>query len=328
MSHKSDYDGAWKEALHAYFEGFLALLWPELHKQVDWSFAPVFLDKELQQITRIIKRGSRRVDILVEVRLRNGKSALALIHVEIQGRMTKIFLTRMYQYHIRIKEKYPEHVLINLAVLTHQARALNSVTYVHEGWGTKLAFTFPVLSLESWRSRMPELTRLAPTNPFAVIVLAQLHTRATRLDRQRLVRKTELLRHLYDWKYSRENIQQLLRIIDAMLRLPEPLEDEFTDIVSQIEEEKQMPYVTSIERVLLKRERQAGEQTGLQTGEQNGLIKGEVKGVAKTLTTLITYKFGQLPDWAQARIAQADEVVLSQWAVRVLDAQRIEDVFA
>jgi hypothetical protein len=203
---------------------------------------------------------------------------------------------------------------------------------VHEGWGTKLALTFPALSLESWRPRIPELTWLAPTNPFAVIVLAQLHTRGTRPDRQRLVRKTELLRHLYDWKYSRENIQQLLRIIDAMLRLPEPLEDEFTDIVSQIEKEKQMPYVTSIERVLLKRERQAGEQTGLQTGlqtgEQNGLQKGELQGFAKMLATLITSKFGQLPDWAQACIAQADEVVLNQWAVRVLDAQRIEDVFA
>ncbi len=312
MSHKSDYDGAWKEALHAYFDNFLALLWPDLHKQVDWSFAPVFLDKELQQITRILKRGSRRVDILVEIRLRNGKSALALIHVEIQGRLTKIFLKRMYQYHIRIKEKYPEHVLINLAVLTHQTRALNRVTYVHEGWGTKLAFTFPVLSLESWRPRMPELTKLAPTNPFAVIVLAQLHTRATRPDEQRLARKTELLRHLYDWGYSRQNIQQLLRIIDAVLRLPEPLEVEFTDIIRKIEEEKQMPYVTSIERVLLKRERQDAMQ----------------KGVAKTLTAQITRKFGSLPDWVQTRIDQADETTLSQWAMQILDAQRVEDVFA
>ncbi len=244
MSHKSDYDGAWKEALHAYFDGFLALLWPELHKQVDWSCPPVFMDKELRQITRIAKLGNRRADMLVEVRLLNGKFALALIHVEIQGRLTKVFLLRMYQYHIRIKEKYPEHVLINLAVLTHQARALSSVTYVHEG----------------------------------------------------------------DWKYSQESIGQLFRIIDAVLRLPEPLEIEFDNIISQIEEEKQMTYVTSIERVRLKRERQ--------------------KGVAETLTTQITSKFGSLPDWAQARIAQADDVVLKQWAVQILNAQRIDDVFA
>lgn len=45
-----DYDGAWKNALDAYFPDFLALLWPTLHAQIDWTHKPVFLDKELQRL--------------------------------------------------------------------------------------------------------------------------------------------------------------------------------------------------------------------------------------------------------------------------------------
>ncbi len=31
----TDYDSPWKEALDAYFEPFLALLFPEVHRQID-----------------------------------------------------------------------------------------------------------------------------------------------------------------------------------------------------------------------------------------------------------------------------------------------------
>jgi hypothetical protein len=31
----TDYDSPWKEALDAYFEPFLALLFPEVHRRID-----------------------------------------------------------------------------------------------------------------------------------------------------------------------------------------------------------------------------------------------------------------------------------------------------
>jgi hypothetical protein len=33
----ADYDSPWKEALDFYFEAFLALLFPAVHAQIDWS---------------------------------------------------------------------------------------------------------------------------------------------------------------------------------------------------------------------------------------------------------------------------------------------------
>jgi hypothetical protein len=48
----ADYDSPWKEALDVYFEAFLALLFPEVHGQIDWSRGYESLDKEFQQVVR------------------------------------------------------------------------------------------------------------------------------------------------------------------------------------------------------------------------------------------------------------------------------------
>ncbi|WP_242479471.1 hypothetical protein [Lamprobacter modestohalophilus] len=50
-SAKSDYDSPWKEAIERFFPEFLALLFPAIHAEIDWSLRPDFLDKELQQIS-------------------------------------------------------------------------------------------------------------------------------------------------------------------------------------------------------------------------------------------------------------------------------------
>ena len=69
-----------------------------------------------------------------------------------------------------------------------------------------------------------------------------------------------------------------------------------------------MPYITSIERM--------------------GIEKGIQQGEAFLLTHLLTQRFGPLPDWATERLAQASREELERWAERVLEAQRLEDVFA
>ena len=178
-------------------------------------------------------------------------------------------------------------------------------------------------ALESWRARMNELAGLAQVNPFAVVMLAQLEANATRPDGRRLLRKTELVRGLYHWGYERDNVVRLLRIIDAMMALPEALEPAFEDAIQQIEEETGMSYGTSIERVRLKREREEGKIEG----KIEGKVEGKTEGYAALLSTQIARKFGTLPDWAKVRLVAADDITLNRWAEQILDAQRIEDVF-
>ncbi|MGB3287885.1 MAG: hypothetical protein WBA83_01280 [Burkholderiaceae bacterium] len=324
----SDYDGAWKDALDAYFPHFTALFCSSMHAQIDWAHKPVFLEKELQAVLRSAKRGRRHVDKLISLRLLGGEAALALIHIEVQARHDAGFSARMFIYHTRLHEKYPDHSLVSVAVLTGRVHGPPQLSYAYQRWGCSLNFTFPVIRLESWRKRMPELISLAPANPFAVVILAQLEANATRDGLARLARKTELMRRLYYWRFSPDNVIQLFRIIDAMMALPEALEPAFEQAISQLEEETQMTYITSVERVQLKREREEGIKIGEHKGKEIGKEIGRMEGIAGLLATLITRKFGQLPDWGRIRLNEADEATLNRWAVQVLDAQRIEDVFA
>lgn len=320
MAQRPDYDSAWKDALAAYFPEFMRMLRPGTHARIDWAHPPKFLDKELQALIRSTVRGRRHVDKLVSVQMLDGQSTLLLIHVEVQTRCDSKFAVRMFDYHVRLKSKYPGDRLLNLAVLTEPGRTAptqesEQMSYAYEFDGCALCFTFPALRLEWWRSRTAELRENAPHNPFAVIILAQLEATALHHAPDRLAGKIELVRSLAQWGFQRDNRRHLFRVIDAMLHLPDELESAFEAAVIQIEKEQQVTYVTSIERVRLRRERAQGLEEGVQ------------KGAAELLTTLITGKFGSLPHWASARMAEADEATLKQWALRILKAHRIEDVF-
>jgi len=49
------------------------LLYPDIHAAIDWSQPFIFLDKELQKITRNSGTGRRHADKLVKVRFRDGR---------------------------------------------------------------------------------------------------------------------------------------------------------------------------------------------------------------------------------------------------------------
>ncbi len=65
--------------------------------------------------------------------------------------------------------------------------------------------------------------------------------------------KIRLVRELYERGMSRDDVLQLFRIIDWMMDLPEALEQLFKQEAEQIEQERHMPYVTSVERIAQRR---------------------------------------------------------------------------
>jgi len=67
---------------------------------------------------------------------------------------------------------------------------------------------------------------------------------------------------------------------------------------------------------------------GKQEGEQFGLEKG-IQQQRHTLLRMLEHKFGSLlPQHFLARIECADTPQLEAWSLNLLDAKRIEDVFA
>ena len=113
----------------------------------------------------------------------------------------------------------------------------------------------------------------ASRNPFATIVMAHLKTQETRHDvAERHVWKFRLIRRLYEQGYAKEDIIGLFRFIDWLMRLPEEAEAALWHDIQAYEEEERMDYITSVERIGIKK--------GFQQGEQRGLRKGLLEGIS------------------------------------------------
>ena len=177
-----------------------------------------------------------------------------------------------------------------------------------------MGLRFPVVSLAAYRGRWAELE--ASANPFAVVTQAHLQAQETAgAVSARYAAKLTLVRSLYRRGYSRQDILELFRFIDWVLALPEVLEQQLWTEMQQFEEEKRMRYVSSFERIAQKR------------GLEKGLEQGIGKGQAELVELLLRQRFGALPDWAQARLRQAERAQLEIWALRVLEAGSLEEVF-
>jgi hypothetical protein len=73
---------------------------------------------------------------------------------------------------------------------------------------------------------------------------------------------------------------------------------------------------------------QAGRQAGLQEGRQEGLQAGRQEGEARLLLRQLAGRFGDLPQWVQERVQQADVPQLERWGERLLDARTLTELFA
>ena len=103
--------------------------------------------------------------------------------------------------------------------------------------------------------------------------MVQLKMLETKKDKPtRKIWKMRLARRLYESGYNQNEVLNLFRFLDWVLKLPKNLEAEFLQELTAYEEERRMPYVTSVERI------------------------GIEKGARSMTLQQLAYKFGELPD--------------------------------
>ncbi len=261
-SPSTDFDTPWKDIIERYFEDFIAFFLPQAHEEIDWSQGYEFLDQELQQVVRDAELGRRLVDKLAKVYLQNGEEAWVLIHIEVQSQEETDFAERMFVYHYRIFDRYKRKVA-SLAVLGDERSKWRPSQYGYQLWSSEIRFNFPVVKLLDYSNQWSALE--ASRNPFAIVVMAHLtaqETRNNRLRRKEL--KFALIRRLYEQGFAREDVVNLFYFIDWVMSLPQELEDEFWREVGQYEEERRMPYVSSVERIGIRQGLLEGIELGLE----------------------------------------------------------------
>jgi hypothetical protein len=100
---------------------------------------------------------------------------------------------------------------------------------------------------------------------------------------KRAAYKWSLTRALYSAGFTQETVLELFRFIDWIMTLPPHLAGKLEMAVRKLEEDKNMPYLTSIERKAL----QQGFAQGAAVGEAKGEAKGEARGKVKVAQNLL-----------------------------------------
>ncbi len=301
-----EFDSPWKEVSGRFFPQLVEYFADDIYGKIDWTAGYEFLEQELREIIRDTATGPRRVDKVVKVRTLTDKPLVLVLHIEIQASRESGFPQRMFVYYYRLYDLYPEAV-VSLAILADDDPRWKPGDYEHELMDTEVTFSYRTIKLWEYNDRWDELER--DPNPFALVVMAQLKTRATRNDAgERLRWKVELVRQLYDRGYSREDVLELFRLIDWLLALPEDMEQSFRHKVDSLDQESKMKYVTSIER--LSRE------------------EGREEGRLEIILSQIEERFGPLDDALRKTVEQASGEQILRWAKRLLSASSLDEVFA
>jgi type I restriction-modification system DNA methylase subunit len=177
--------------------------------------------------------------------------------------------------------------------------------YLENTLGCQISFTFLTTKLLDYQHQW--ITLEQNLNPFATVVMAHLKTQATRHDQQeRKTWKLYLIRRLYEQGYQREQIINLFTFIDWLMVLPEELEQEVWQTLQDYEQEKRMPYVTSVERIGIEKGRQEGiqegRQEGIQEGRQEGIQEGAHQQALKSLLRILQRRFENISIPLQRRL--------------------------
>jgi hypothetical protein len=192
----------------------------------------------------------------------------------------------MYVYNSRIFGLYRQKVA-SLAILADEETSWRPQEYGYQLWGCRVLLQFPVVKLLDYADEWESLEK--STNPFSAIVMAHLKTQATRhIPKQRLEWKLSVVKSLYRRGYNRAEIRELFRIIDWMMTLPKDMDSEFLQDIRRFEEENNMQYVTSIERL----------------AREEGIIE---KG-REDVIDVLQIRFGELPNELVDKVNQVEDV--------------------
>ena len=82
-----------------------------------------------------------------------------------------------------------------------------------------------------------------------------------------------------------------------------------------MEEELKVAYVTTAERIGIRKGREEGMREGVQLGEIALLLRQ------------LQYKFKAIPETYHQKLNEANVDTLLKWGERVLDSQKLEEVF-
>jgi len=182
------YDTLWKGVLEEVMKDLLLFVDPNVEKELDLERGFQFLDKELTELCPEPEKPAhtRVVDKLVKVFLRNGSERWMLLHIEVQGKSSKEFPLRMFEYFARLFIKYRQPVAA-IAVLTGKVSNKRQGVFEERYLWSHTLYEYKTMCIADYSDE--EL--LASMNPFAAVVMVAkqvlLNAKGTEKERDNIL---------------------------------------------------------------------------------------------------------------------------------------------
>ncbi len=273
---RQETDAPWKYILSKYFKSFMELCWENRAKEINWNKKPKFLDKELLKITKEAAIGNRVVDKLIEVELIDGKRCCILIHLEVQIVKHEDFSKRMFTYRYRLRDYYNQPIA-SMAILLDDDLSWRPCSYSENLWDSEISMRFPIIKLIDYNEKIQALEQ--STNPFAIIILAQLTALKKQEVELKLASKLQITRKLYNSGFNSKEIMELFKFIDWIISLPKESEIKYMRNLAKLEKEEfGKNFICPAEQIWMEQ----GIEQGIERVACNMLAKGmSVRDVVK-----------------------------------------------
>ncbi len=318
-------DGPWQDVLEHFFQPFVELCFPHWVEKINWNIPYKVLKGEFPA-----DQGKQICDMLFEIEMKNGVKRLAQLHFEIQGQKQDDFAFRMLSYNMTIYRKHRKPV-ISTAIFLDDDLSWRPSSFEQDDpfTGTPYHhFSFNMLKIVDYKGKEGALKK--EKNIFSLVILAQLAIMDAR-DNQDLRRmhKLALAKKLFNSGYNKEDVSNLYKFIDWLIKLnSEHMKTFEKEIVEIAGKESWMDwdpvYVSTFEQVGIMR----GMEKGMQQGMQQGVEKGKLEALRSTLDRQLRRRF---PKDITAQhlylINKADFETLAQWAENLVVADSVEDIF-
>jgi hypothetical protein len=211
----------------------------------------------------------------------------------------------MFTYVIRIVDYFNQEP-ISLAILCDSDPDWRPNQYRFTTPGSSLEFNFTAVKLLDYRSRWDELE--ASDNIFATVVMTHLKAQETkRNEPARKQWKLTLIKRLYERGYDRSTIINLFAFVDWLLILSNEAKVSFWQELRTYEEERQMPYITSVEQI----------------GYDRGEVEGAQRQARSLLFRLLNRKFGSVNDRILTQITDLSVAQLEDLGEALFDFDSI-----
>ena len=308
---RADQDSPWKRILRFNFKEAIEFLFPAIADEIDWNQPIEFLEKEFQQLTPDSEIGKRLADQLVKAYKKGGGSIILLIHLEVQAEPETIFPERMFTYVLRIFD-YFHQAPISLAILCDSDPNWRPNQFRFITAGSSLEFNFTAVKLLDYRSCWDELE--ASDNIFATVVMTHLKAQETKRNPElRKQWKLTLIKRLYEQGYDRSAIINLFAFVDWLLILPDEVKVSFWQELRTYEEERQMPYITSVEQI--------GYDRGIEEE-----LKRSLERERSLVLRLLSRKLGSINDHTLTKINNLSIAQLEDLGEALFDFKSITDL--